>query len=79
MLIKYISLPVFLISFAIGLALVYFLGPDIKTIYVYPTPVNYNNLQYKDDADQCFQFKPTETDCPFNIFSIKTIPVQTNN
>jgi hypothetical protein len=78
MLTKYISLPIFLISFAIGLAFVYTLGPDIKTIFIYPTPSNYTKYQYKDSAEQCFQFKPNEVDCPFNIFSINSIPVQTN-
>jgi hypothetical protein len=78
MLTKYISLSVFLVSFVIGLLFVYVVGPDIKNVYIYPTPSNYTKYQYKDNADQCFQFKPIETDCPFNIFSIKTIPVQTN-
>jgi hypothetical protein len=76
MLSKYISLPIFLISFALGLFCVYVLGPDTKTIYVYPSPQNYMNTQYKDTADQCFEFKPVETSCPINPFSIKSIPVQ---
>ena len=32
--------------------------------------------QYKDKAEQCFEFKPEEVDCPFNPLSVKTIPVQ---
>jgi hypothetical protein len=73
---KYISLPVFLISFAIGLFFIYVLGPETKTIYVYPTPQNYMNIQYKDNIDQCFQFKPIETKCPINLLQINTVPVQ---
>jgi len=76
MLSNYISLSVFLISFAVGLFFVYVIGPESKTIYVYPSPENYMKLQYKDSADQCFQFKPVETQCPINPLSIKTIPVQ---
>ncbi len=76
MLSNYISLPIFLISFAIGLFCIYVIGPESKTIYVYPSPENYLKIQYKDNADQCFQFKPTETNCPINPFSIKTIPIQ---
>lgn len=72
----YISIPVFLISFAIGLFFVYFLGPETKTIYVYPSPQNYSNIQYKDGADQCFQLKPVETKCPLNPFLVKTVPIQ---
>jgi hypothetical protein len=76
MLTKYISLPIFLISFAVGLFFVYILGPEAKTIYIYPSPENYKKTQYKDNADQCFQFKPVETRCPLNPFSVKTVPVQ---
>jgi hypothetical protein len=76
MLTNYISLPVFLISFAIGLFFVYVLGPESKTIYIYPSPQNYMNTQYKDNADQCFQFKPVNTQCPINQFSVKTVPIQ---
>jgi hypothetical protein len=77
MLTKYINVPIFLISFAIGLFFVYVIGPETKTIYMYPSPSNYFKTQYKDDADQCFQFKPVETNCPTNPFDIKTVPVQT--
>lgn len=73
---KYVSLPVFIVSFSIGLFFVYVLGPEIKTIHVYPSPQNYMKTQYKDDSNQCFQFKPVETDCPLNPFSVKTVPVQ---
>jgi hypothetical protein len=73
---KYVSLPVFIVSFSIGLFFVYILGPEIKTIHVYPSPQNYMKTQYKDDTNQCFQFKPVETDCPLNPFSVKTVPVQ---
>jgi hypothetical protein len=76
MLSKYISLPIFLISFALGLFFVYVLGPDTKTIYMYPNLQNYMNIQYKDSVDQCFEFTPNETTCPINPFSIKTVPIQ---
>ena len=76
MLSNYISLPVFLTSFAIGLFLVYIIGPEIKTIYIYPSPKNYMKTQYKDTTNQCFQFNPVETQCPINPLSIKTVPIQ---
>ena len=76
MLSHYISLPVFLTSFAIGLFFVYVIGPESKTIYIYPSPENYRKTQYKDNAGQCFQFKPVETQCPINPLSIKSVPIQ---
>jgi hypothetical protein len=76
MLLQYISLPVFFASFILGLIFIYTIGPDVKTIYVYPTPTNYSKIQYKDKTDQCFQFKPNETHCPINPLAIKTVPVQ---
>ena len=76
MLSKYIHIPIFIASFAIGLFFVYVLGPDIKTVYMYPTPSNYLKMQYKDKNSQCFEFKPVATDCPINPFSVKSVPVQ---
>jgi len=72
-----ISLPIFLISFAIGLFFVYILGPDIKVIHVYPTPENVNSILFKDKADNCFQFKQVNVDCPINESMISSVPIQT--
>ena len=60
---KYISLPVFLVSLALGLFFVYIYGEDLKPIYVYPTPENINKILYQDKADNCFQYKAMETEC----------------
>jgi hypothetical protein len=73
---NYISLPIFLVSFAIGLFFVYIIGPETKNIYIYPSPENYMKTQYKDSANQCFEFTPIETQCPINPFSVKTVPIQ---
>ena len=60
---KYISARVFLISFFIGLFIVYVLGPDTKTVYVYPTPDNINNFILKDPSG-CFKYKENAVPCP---------------
>ncbi len=73
---KYISIPVFLSSFFIGLFCVYMIGAETKVIYKYPSPDNYEDLVFKDKGDQCFQFKPNPINCPINPLSIKTVPIQ---
>jgi hypothetical protein len=76
MLFNLINLRIFLISFAIGLFLVYIYGPEMKTIYIYPSPENVDKIIFKDDADNCFQFDPYEVECPKNISLINEIPIQ---
>jgi hypothetical protein len=76
MLLNYISMPVFLISFAIGLFFVYILGPETKTIFIYPTPENVNKVLFKDKADNCFAFEQEIVDCPKDEFLISKIPIQ---
>lgn len=73
---KYVSIPVFLSSFILGLFFIYMMGEDRKIIYKYPSPQNYKNILFKDKSDQCFQFKPIKTNCPINPFSIKVVPIQ---
>ena len=70
-----ISFPVFIISLSIGLLFVYLSTPPPTVIYVYPTPENIDKVEYKDKADNCYQFKSTEVSC-VNTEDIKTIPIQ---
>jgi hypothetical protein len=77
MLLNYISIPVFLISFAIGLFFVYILGPEMKTVFIYPTPENVDKVLFKDKADNCFSFKQEIIVCPKDESLISKIPIQT--
>lgn len=76
MLFNYISLPVFLISFAIGLFFIYVLGPEMKTIYIYPSPDNVDRVLFKDKADNCFSLQSEELECPKDKSLIHEIPIQ---
>ena len=76
MIFNYISFPIFLISFAIGIFFVYIWGPDKKIVYVYPTPENVDKILFKDNADNCFYFEQTETECPSNNSFLSKIPIQ---
>jgi hypothetical protein len=77
MLLNYISIPVFLVSFAIGLFFVYILGPEMKTVFIYPSPENVDKVLFKDKADNCFSFKEEVIDCPKDESLISKIPMQT--
>ena len=76
MILNYISIPVFLISFAIGLLFIYFIGPEMKTIYIYPSPENVDKILFKDKADNCFYFEEENVECPKDRNLISKIPIQ---
>ena len=61
---QYINLTYFIISFALGLFLVYVLGEDVKVIKIYPNPINVETVLYKDKANECFKMKALEVKCP---------------
>ena len=73
---KYINIPIFIISFAIGIFFVYIVEPDNRVVYVYPTPEMVDVLQYKDRAGTCFQFKPSLVECPKDESMISVVPPQ---
>ena len=73
---EYISLPVFIISLAIGLFFVYILGPDVKVIHLFPTPENSEGIQYKDNTDNCYVYKSEEVECPKDSSKIASVPIE---
>jgi len=73
---KYISFPIFLISLAVGLLFVYLQEPPSTVIYVYPTPDNVNDIEYKDQANNCYTFEAVEVTCPKDASQIHSIPIQ---
>lgn len=76
MIFDYISLPIFLISFAVGLLFTYLMGPEMKTIYIYPSPENVDKILFKDKADNCFYFEEENVECPKDNNLISKIPIQ---
>jgi hypothetical protein len=76
MIFDYISFPLFLISFAVGLFIVYILGPETKIIYIYPSAETVGKVLFKDKADNCFSFEEEEIECPSDESDISSIPIQ---
>jgi hypothetical protein len=76
MILNYISIPIFLISFAVGLFFIYILGPETKTVYIYPSPENVDKVLFKDKAENCFYFEEETIECPKNESLISKIPIQ---
>ncbi len=72
---KYISVPIFIICFAIGILYVYLTAPEPRIVVVYPTPDNKDMFQYKDSVSNCFSFDHVETECPSND-DVKEISIQ---
>ena len=75
-LLKYINIPVFIISLAFGLFAVYITMPDTRKIQVYPTHENVEMLQYRDKTDTCFSVSEEQVKCPMSESEISNIPVQ---
>jgi hypothetical protein len=73
---KYVNIYVFVISFAVGMFVVYTTMNSERKIYVYPTPENVDLIQYRDKTNACFQFKQSEVNCPTNAALISQIPAQ---
>lgn len=76
MIFNYISLPAFLISFAIGLFFIYILGPEMKSVMIYPSPENVNKILFQDNAENCFSFQQKEVECPNDSSLLSSIPIQ---
>lgn len=72
----YINFKIFLVSLVLGLFAVYMTAPDMRKIYVYPTPENVDVIQYKDNTGTCFSFQQSEVSCPADPSKITVVPMQ---
>jgi len=73
---KFVSIPVFLISLSFGLFLTYITNPPVRTILVFPTPDNVDELVFRDNSQNCFSFTAKEVKCPANSDEISSYDVQ---
>lgn len=76
---KFVNIPIFLLSLTIGLFYTYITAPRPNVIFVYPTPENINQIQYKDEGGTCFGFDAHEISCPQDDKQIRQYPMQALN
>ena len=75
-LMKFINVPVLIVSFAFGMFAVYITTDDMRKIYVYPSPENVDLMQYRDKTGACFSYTQTKVSCPKDAKDISTVPAQ---
>jgi hypothetical protein len=73
---KFLHVPTFLLSLAIGLFLVYIENPNSNTIFVYPKPDNIDKLLFRDKSDTCFEFHHKIVPCPQDNKKISNYMIQ---
>ena len=69
-----IHVTAFVVSFALGVFLVYTLEPTKQQVWIYASPKNASNLQYKTPDQRCFQPKIESSDCTMTAQSVDEPP-----
>jgi len=59
---EYVDLHIFVISFALGLMLVYGISVPPRIVNKFPTPENSNTV-FRDEHHSCYRFVPKQTPC----------------
>ena len=72
---SYIDIKWFLISFAVGLLVVYTTMAKPTIVIKYPTPENSDTMVFHDDVDNCYKFNTDEVKCPPGK-RIDEVPIQ---
>tara|TARA_Y100000389_G_C17189748_1_gene378220 strand:- start:277 stop:579 length:303 start_codon:yes stop_codon:yes gene_type:complete len=73
---KFINLPVFIVSFIIGIVFIRLSTTETKTVFVYPTPENVEHIEYVDRANNCFTYNYKKVECPTDKSATINIPPQ---
>jgi hypothetical protein len=71
---KYINISVFLITFLLGLLYIYYIDYNRRVI-VYPSRYNIDKIEYKDEAENCFEYKVKDVKCPTDKSKIENLPL----
>jgi hypothetical protein len=61
---SYINIKIFLVSFLLGVILVYLTAPVHDVVYKFPSPDNVGKFTYKNEADNsCYKFIAKTVPC----------------
>lgn len=72
---KHLNPHAFLISFCIGMFIVYLKPVPKRVVYKHPTPHNAGKIIYRDEEDGCFIYNAKEIKCPGDSSLIKKHPI----
>lgn len=61
--VKIINITAFVVSFAAGIFLVYMMEPAKQQVWIYASPKNVNEIQYKNQNQTCFKPKIEKAAC----------------
>ena len=73
---KFISIPLFIVSFLLGIVFAQVKKPKSDIVYIYPTPKNVKKYQWVDKSENCYGWTRDEVHCPDNPNEIQSIPIQ---
>ena len=73
---KYINIPVFLISLVLGAFFIYISAEPTETVLVYPTPENAGKHEYIDKSGNCYRYHAERMPCPKEKKLLQRIPIQ---
>nr|QOI90438.1 hypothetical protein HWQ62_00302 [Pyramimonas orientalis virus] len=60
-----LNLFYFVMSFCVGILVVYASQPKTQIVYKFPSPTNLNT-KYKDNSDNCYKYEYEEVKCSKN-------------
>lgn len=69
----YIDPWIFMLSFGVGVLIVYVMRKEPRVVIKYPTPENAGKVTYVDDVGVCYKYQAHEVPCPEDKSKIKTV------
>lgn len=73
-----IRLDIFLISFCIGIGLVYIFSPPPQIVMKFPSPQNAGDIKYEDENKNCYRYNSEKVSCENSKNEVVDQPVLEN-